>query len=79
MLIIALNSLIGFTGDLYHFSIDWAFLIKISLIAMAGIFIGGLINKKIEGEKLKKGFGWFVLFMGIYIIIKELFFTTHVH
>jgi uncharacterized protein len=30
------------------------------------------LSKKIEGEKLKTGFGWFVLVMGIYIIIKEL-------
>jgi len=29
-------------------------------------------NDKIEGKKLKKAFGWFVLAMAIYIIIKEL-------
>lgn len=72
LLIIALNSLIGFTGDLGHFTIDWIFLSKITSIAVAGIFIGGFISKKVDGAKLKKGFGWFVLIMGIYIIIKEL-------
>lgn len=71
LMIIALNSLIGFTGDLGHFSIDWAFLVKITLIAITGIFIGGALSKKIPGEKLKKGFGWFVLIMGIYILLKE--------
>ncbi|MFT5750146.1 MAG: putative membrane protein YfcA, partial [Ancylomarina sp.] len=25
----------------------------------------------IDGKKLKKGFGWFVLIMGVYIIVKE--------
>lgn len=75
LLIIALNSLIGFTGDLNHIDINWKFLIIISLIAVAGIFIGGALAKKIEGNKLKKAFGWFVLTMGIYIIIKELFFN----
>ena len=75
LLIIALNSLIGFTGDLNHIEINWKFLIIISLIAIAGIFIGGALAKKIESHKLKKAFGWFVLAMGIYIIIKELFFT----
>ena len=74
LLIIALNSLIGFTGDLGHFSIDWFFLFKVTCIAIAGIFIGDFISKKIPGNKLKKGFGWFVLIMGVYIIIKELFF-----
>ncbi len=72
LLIIALNSLIGFTGDLGHFVIDWFFLFKITCIAVAGIFIGGFINKKISGDKLKKGFGWFVLVMGVYIIIHEI-------
>ncbi|MGN6396596.1 MAG: sulfite exporter TauE/SafE family protein [Mucilaginibacter sp.] len=72
LLIIALNSLIGFTGDLGHFNIDWLFLGKITAIAIAGIFIGGYLGKKIDGSKLKKGFGWFVLAMGFYIIIKEL-------
>ena len=43
-------------------------------IAIAGIFIGGALAKKIPGAKLKKAFGWFVLVMGIYIILKELFF-----
>jgi hypothetical protein len=74
LLIIALNSLIGFTGDLGHFTINWKFLITITLIAIAGIFIGGALAKKLDGEKLKKGFGWFVLVTGIYIIVKELFF-----
>ena len=54
LFIIALNSLIGFTGDLGHFSIDWIFLLKITLIAIAGIFIGGALSKKIHGRKIKK-------------------------
>ncbi len=74
LLIIALNSLIGFTGDIGHFIIDWKFLTIITLIAMAGIFAGGFIAKKVDGEKLKKAFGWFVFVMGIYILVKEIFF-----
>jgi uncharacterized protein len=71
LLIIALNSLIGLIGDIGHFDMDWWFLIRISVIASAGILMGGLIGKKIPGTKLKRGFGWFVLLMGIYIIIHE--------
>lgn len=72
LLIIALNSLIGFTGDIGHFNIDWKFLAIITLIAVTGIFIGGFLAKKIEGEKLKKAFGWFVLVMGICILVTEI-------
>ena len=73
LLIIALNSLIGFAGDLGHFEMDWNFLLSITVIALVGLFIGSQIGKKIESIKLKKGFGYFVLIMGIFIIIKEVF------
>ena len=72
LLIIALNSLIGFLGDISRHAIDWKFITIVSAIAIAGIFIGGYFNQKVNSDKLKKGFGWFVLVMGIYIIIKEL-------
>ena len=71
LLIIALNSLIGFAGDIGRHPIDWKFISIISLIAVAGIFIGGYFNQKVNPEKLKKGFGWFVLVMGFYIVIRE--------
>jgi len=35
------------------------------------MFIGNALSKKIDGQKLKSGFGWFILIMGIYILIKE--------
>jgi len=76
LLIIALNSLIGFIGDIGHFLIDWLFLLKITLIAIGGIFIGGTVGKKLPGDKLKRGFGWFVLTMGVYILIKELLLSN---
>ena len=72
LLIIAMNSLIGFTGDLGHYAIDWIRLLSITGIAVAGIFVGGVLAKKLDGDALKKAFGWFVLIMGICIIIKEL-------
>ena len=72
LLIIALNSIVGFIADAGHHKIEWNFLLTISAIAIAGILIGGLLSKQINGDKLKKGFGWFVLIMAIYIIVKEL-------
>ncbi|MFT4152671.1 sulfite exporter TauE/SafE family protein [Parafilimonas sp.] len=75
LLIIALNSLMGFAGDIGHHKTDWLFLLTVSAMAVAGIFIGGLFSKKIDGEKLKKVFGWFVLTMGIYIIFREALFS----
>jgi uncharacterized protein len=72
LLIIAAKSLIGFLGDMGHYALDWTLLLSVTSIAVIGIFIGNALTKKFDGDKLKKGFGWFVLFTGIYIIIKEL-------
>lgn len=72
LFIIAIKSLIGFLGDVQNLEIDWTFLLSFTTLSVVGIFIGIWLNKFIDGKKLKKGFGWFVLVMGIYIIYKEL-------
>lgn len=72
LLIIAMNSLIGFIGDIGQSDIDWRFLLTLSAITISGVLLGGYLGRYIPGAKLKKGFGWFVLIMGIYILIKEL-------
>jgi uncharacterized membrane protein YfcA len=72
LFIIAFNSLFGFLGDMGHYQIDWLFLLKIAFIAVIGVILGGLLAPKIQGGRLKIFFGWFVLLMGIYIIIHEM-------
>lgn len=73
LLIIAMNSLFGFAGDLSHHIFNWQLLIPLTLIAVTGTFIGRKLGESVPGERLKKWFGWFVRIMGIYIIIHELF------
>ncbi|MEZ7504485.1 sulfite exporter TauE/SafE family protein [Flavobacterium sp. Arc2] len=75
LFIIFINSLIGFGGDLLGgIQLDYKLLFIISAMAILGLFIGTQLSKKIDGAKLKPAFGWFVLVMGIYIIVTELFF-----
>lgn len=74
LLIVASQSLIGFIADIQgNEIIDWKLLIIFTLCSIIGIFIGNYLSKKIDGNKLKSGFGWFILIMGIYIFVKELF------
>lgn len=76
LFIIAIKSLIGFVGDVQTGQdIDWQFLLIFTSISIIGIFVGGYLSNFISGEKLKKGFGWFVLVMAIYIVARELFFA----
>lgn len=71
LLIIALNSMAGFVGDIGTIHTDWTFLLPVTGIAVGGIVAGTMLATKIPGERLKKVFGWFVLTMGIFILIKE--------
>jgi uncharacterized protein len=76
LFIVSLQSLIGFLGDIMgHQIIDWNLLIIFTLASIIGIFIGNYISKKVEDNKLKTSFGWFVLAMGVYIIVRELFWS----
>jgi len=76
LFIVSAQSLIGFTGDILSDQIiDWKLLEYFTLASIIGIFIGNFISKKVADDKLKTSFGWFVLAMGIYIIIRELFLS----
>ena len=73
LLIIAINSLFGFLFSLKQFDYNWTILLSFTTLAITGLFIGSKLAEKISSASLKKGFGWFILGMGVYIIIKELF------
>lgn len=73
LVIISLNSLIGFSSSAGNTAIEWRFLWSVTAIAVAGIVIGSRFSRKIDGEKLKPAFGWFILAMGMYIFFKEIF------
>lgn len=69
LFIIAAKSLIGFTGDLQHqATIDWQLLMIISGIAVVGLAGGMMLSRKISEAALKKGFGYFVLVMGFFVL-----------
>ena len=74
LFIITIKSLFGFVGDLTHTTVNFPFLASIVVLATGGIILGNFLNNKMDGAKLKKGFGWFVLAMSLFIFIEQLFF-----
>ena len=76
LVIIAINSIFGFLFSLKQTPLDWKILLLFTGLSIVGIYLGGLFSEKIPGKTLKKWFGCFVLIMGIYIIIKEIFFKN---
>lgn len=72
LIIIAIKSLIGFLGDLGSGqAIDWSFLSIFTAFSIVGMFLGIYATQFVKPASLKKGFGWFVLAMGIFILLKE--------
>lgn len=71
LLIIAINSLFGFVFSLHQVQLDWSLLLIFTALATGGVFVGSALSKRIDGDTLKKGFGWFVLVMAVYILIRE--------
>lgn len=73
LFIIALNSIIGFIGDIINgIVINYSILLSLTLIAVTGILIGTFILKRINSQILKPAFGWFVLVVGLFILFNEI-------
>ncbi len=73
LLIIAVKSLIGFTGDLSNaMAIDWSLLGWFTGLSIIGILLGSYLSNFISGAKLKPAFGWFTLLMGVYMIVDKI-------
>lgn len=76
LLIIAMNSLFSFSTSYSSTPINWNLLLRFSLGAIIGILIGSRIAEKISGNYLRKIFGWFVMAISFYIVIKQFTFNT---
>lgn len=72
LFIIAMNSLVGFIGDVQNITIDWLFLLSFSGLSVIGIFIGMYLTKYTNENQLKKIFAYFVLLMASIILLKEI-------
>jgi len=70
--IVTINSIIGFLSDFGVHEFNWQFLLVFSGFAITGIVLGSYLSKFVSGTKLKPAFGWFILVMGAFIIVKEL-------
>jgi len=72
LMIIALKSLLGFfLGDAMTTAIDWLFLAQFTGLAVVGIFAGVYLGRFIDGASLKKGFGYFIMAMAVFIFTME--------
>lgn len=71
LLVIAMKSLGGLFGYLSAVSLDWPLVIAVTVAAIAGSVVGGRLAGRIPEAALRKGFGWFVLVMGTFVLVQQ--------
>lgn len=72
LVVIAMKSFAGLGGYLTVVSLDWALVGGVTAAAILGSFIGARLAGRITESSLRKGFGFFVLGMGVFVLVQEL-------
>lgn len=72
LLIIALKSFTGMAGYLTSVSIDWIPVLMITGVTVIGAVVGSVLSRYVPDKALKQAFGYFVLVMGVVVLLQEL-------
>jgi uncharacterized membrane protein YfcA len=72
LVVIAMKSFAGLGGYLTTVTLDWALVGGVTAAAIAGSFIGARLAGRVAEAALRKGFGLFVLVMGVFVLMQEL-------
>jgi uncharacterized membrane protein YfcA len=71
LLVIALKSFAGFAGHATQVSLDWPLVLGVTAAALAGSFVGVRAAGRIPAANLRRGFGWFVVVMAVFMLAQE--------
>ncbi|MGI5271162.1 sulfite exporter TauE/SafE family protein [Nonomuraea sp. CA-218870] len=72
LVVIAMKSLAGLAGYLQSTAIDWSLALPVTAAAVVGGLAGGALAGRIDADRLRKAFGWFVLAMGGFVLVQQL-------
>lgn len=72
LVVIAMKSFAGLAGYLAAVDIDWRLAVMVTAAAVIGSLVGGRLAGRIPETWLRKGFGWFVLVMGGFVLVQQL-------
>ena len=71
LLVIGMKSFAGLAGYLSSVTLDWSLILSVTAAAVVGSVLGGRLAGKIPENALRKGFGWFVLVMGVFVLSQQ--------
>ncbi|MEG3614380.1 sulfite exporter TauE/SafE family protein [Isoptericola haloaureus] len=72
LLVIGMKSFAGLAGYLTSVSLDWGLVAAVTAAAVVGSLIGARLTTRVPEAALRRGFGWFVLVMGVVVLVQEL-------
>jgi uncharacterized membrane protein YfcA len=73
LLIIGVNSTIGFIGDVINQPINWSFLLIATSLSIGGMILGELFGRRFDVRILRRSLGWLILAIAVGIVIVEWF------
>lgn len=68
LLIVGINSLTGFVGDLHRATLDWPLLLLLSGCALAGVTLGASFSARLPAALLRRGLGWLLVIMAFVVL-----------
>lgn len=71
LLVIAMKSFAGLGGYLASVQIDWGLAAAVTGAAVVGSLVGGTLTGRIPADTLRRGFGWFVVVMGVFVLAQQ--------
>jgi len=71
LLVIAMKSFAGLGGYLASVQIDWGLAAAVTAAAVVGSLVGGTLTGRIPADTLQRGFGWFVVVMGVFVLAQQ--------
>ncbi len=71
LVIIAMNSLAGFLGYFGQVELNWLLMLSFTFVASLGIISGAYLSKFVSGNKLQKGFGYFLIAVSAFVLFQQ--------
>ena len=71
LVVISMKSFAGFAGYAAGTAIDWPLALAVVAAASLGAVVAGHLSDRIDADRLRDGFGWFVLGVGQVVLVTE--------
>ncbi len=71
LIVIAMKSFAGLAGYLQSTPVDWSIALSVTAAAVVGGLVGGRLARRIQADRLRRAFGWFVLVMGAFVLSRQ--------